>query len=86
MATLQIRLDDSLKKQSDELFAGLGLDTPTAVRIFLKASQENNGFPFSVAHSRTCGMDDPYRDARLLRNLSGPYSSGREAIAAMLED
>lgn len=33
MATLQIRIDDSLKKQADTLFSSLGLDTPTAIRI-----------------------------------------------------
>ena len=46
MATLQIRIDDSLKQKSDSLFSGLGLDTPTAVRIFLTVAQEYQGFPF----------------------------------------
>ncbi len=35
MATLQIRVDDVLKKQADALFSSLGLDTSTAIRIFL---------------------------------------------------
>ena len=33
MATLQIRIDDSLKSQADLLFSSLGLDTSTAVQI-----------------------------------------------------
>ena len=49
MATLQIRIDDTLKQQADALFFSLGLDTPTAVRIFLNASIENDGIPFSVS-------------------------------------
>ena len=47
MATLQIRIDDMLKKQADTLFSSLGLDTSTAIRIFLNASIENAGIPFS---------------------------------------
>ena len=50
MATLQIRIDESLKKEADALFASLGLDTTTAVRIFLNAAVENAGIPFSVQH------------------------------------
>ena len=50
MATLQIRIDDTLKKQADILFSSLGLDTSTAIRIFLNASIENAGIPFSVQH------------------------------------
>ncbi len=46
MATLQIRVDDNLKKEADALFAGLGLDTSTAIRIFLNAAIEHAGIPF----------------------------------------
>ena len=34
MAIMQIRLDNTLKEEADALFSSLGLDTPTAVRIF----------------------------------------------------
>ena len=39
MATLQVRIDDTLKAQADTLFSSLGLDTSTAIRIFLNASR-----------------------------------------------
>ena len=42
-ATLQIRVEDSLKEQATALFERLGLDLPTAVRIFLKKSVAENG-------------------------------------------
>lgn len=50
MSTLQVRVDDKLKAQAESLFASLGLDTSTAVRIFLSAAVENNGIPFAVQH------------------------------------
>jgi len=50
MATMQIRIDDNLKTAADYLFTSLGLDTSTAVRMFIAASLENNGIPFKVKH------------------------------------
>ncbi|MDR2923238.1 MAG: type II toxin-antitoxin system RelB/DinJ family antitoxin [Treponema sp.] len=50
MATIQIRIDDTIKRAADSLFTSLGLDTSTAVRMFIAASLENNGFPFAIAH------------------------------------
>ena len=87
MSTLQIRIDDSLKQNSDALFGSLGLDTPTAVRIFLTAALEYNGFPFPVNHRTfSSEMNEAINDARYHRNLQGPYHTAEEAVSAMLED
>jgi DNA-damage-inducible protein J len=48
MATIQVRVDDNTKAAADALFASLGLDTSTAVRMFLTASLEHDGLPFAV--------------------------------------
>lgn len=85
MATLQIRVDDNLKKNADTLFSSLGLDTSTAVRIFLTASIEHNGIPFRVNHIQSDTLE-AIEDARLGRNLHGPFSSAEDAIKAMLEE
>ncbi len=34
-STIQVRVDDDLKKKSDNLFKELGTDTTTAIRMFL---------------------------------------------------
>lgn len=87
MVTLQIPIDDSLKKQADSLFSSLGLDTSTAVRIFLNASIENAGIPFSVKHKDVPdSLQEAVYDSRYRRNLNGPYSDAREAIKSMLEE
>jgi len=46
--TLQIRVEDSLKEQATAMFERLGLDLPTAIRIFLKKSVSENGVPFEI--------------------------------------
>ena len=35
MGTIQVRIDDELKRKSDNLFHDLGTDTTTAIRMFL---------------------------------------------------
>ena len=45
---IQVRVDDEFKKEVDSLFADLGFDTPTAIRIFLKQAIEWRGLPFEV--------------------------------------
>ena len=87
MATLQIRIDDSLKKQADALFSSLGLDTSTAIRIFLNASIENAGIPFSVKHNTIpYFLQEAVYDSRFQKNLTGPFDSAEEAVASMLGD
>ena len=87
MANLQVRLNDDLKNQADLLFTSLGLDTSTAVRMFLTAAVEHNGLPFEVRHKQMPeGMAQAIYDTRTRTNLNGPYETAEEAVAAMLED
>ena len=87
MANLQIRLNDDLKAQADSLFASLGFDTSTAVRMFLTAAVENNGLPFEVRHRNLPdNIQQAISDSRTRKNLNGPYDTAEEAVAAMLED
>ena len=47
-STIQVRVDDDLKRKSDALFKDLGTDTTTAIRIFLTQALAVNGFPFEI--------------------------------------
>jgi len=72
--TIQVRVDDGLKDSADALFSSLGLDTSTAIRMFLVASMENGGIPFSVKHG-----DD--RDADVIAALER-YRAGERFLTA----
>jgi DNA-damage-inducible protein J len=48
-SVIQVRIDEETKKKADTLFANLGFDTPTAIRIFLKQSLQKRGLPFQVS-------------------------------------
>lgn len=47
-STLQVRIDDELKKQATALYEELGMDLSTAIRMFLKRSVAVNGVPFDL--------------------------------------
>jgi DNA-damage-inducible protein J len=87
MATIQIRVDDNIKAAADSLFDSLGLDTSTAVRMFLSAALANEGIPFPIKHREPkADLLEAITDTRKRRNLHGPYKTAEEAVAAMLED
>lgn len=48
MANLNIRVDDTLKKQAEIVFADLGISLSAATTIFLKQVVRCNGIPFEL--------------------------------------
>lgn len=48
MATINIRIDERLKKESERIFEEIGLGMTSALTIFLKAVVRNNGIPFTL--------------------------------------
>ena len=87
MANLQISISDELKMQADNLFASLGFDTSTAIRMFLTAAVENSGFPFEICHKTVPeNIRQAVNESRNRVNLNGPYNTAEEAVAAMMEE
>lgn len=58
MASINVRVDDELKKQSEMIFEELGMNTNTAINIFLKQVIRSNGIPFTV-------QADPFYQQRI---------------------
>jgi addiction module RelB/DinJ family antitoxin len=48
---IQVRVETALKQQAEELFADLGIDTPSAIRLFLKQAISKEGIPFPITRS-----------------------------------
>jgi DNA-damage-inducible protein J len=90
MATIQIRVDEHMKAAADSLFSDLGLDTSTAVRMFITAALEHDGIPFAIKRARerkpNAELREAMEDVRLNRNLYGPFKTAEEAVRSMLED
>jgi DNA-damage-inducible protein J len=99
---LQVRVDDKLKAAADSVFSSMGLDTSTAVRMFLTAAVETRSLPFEVKSrvgaielfdgngSYVCEYGHVHDYSRLdLENLgkvSGPFESVEDAIRSLNDD
>lgn len=49
--TINIRMDEELKKEAEKLFADFGMNMTTAVTIFAKAVVRERRIPFEIAAS-----------------------------------
>ncbi|MDR1737124.1 MAG: type II toxin-antitoxin system RelB/DinJ family antitoxin [Oscillospiraceae bacterium] len=76
--TIQVRVEDNLKNSADTLFASLGLDTSTAIRMFLVAAMESGGIPFAVTHRTDRSI--PIHEAIAYRKSGGKFISSAESL------
>ena len=78
---IQVRVDSTLKAEAEQLFSDMGLDMPTAVRLFLKQALIYNGLPFAV------GRDPFYSvsNQQALRNSIAQREKGQVVRKSMAE-
>lgn len=48
MATINIRVNDEVKKEAENIFKSLGLNMSVAMNLFLKKCINENGIPFDL--------------------------------------
>ena len=81
-STIQIRVEDDLKKKSDALFKDLGTDTTTAIRMFLTQALAVNGFPFEIKRAKA----NPYEALTEKELLDKLEKSRNHAMQGMYKD
>lgn len=75
---LQVRIDENLRNETNEIFHSLGLDMSSAVRLFLNRVVLSQGLPFSMNIEQPSGslpeLPDFYqsRDTRNNENAFDP--------------
>ena len=62
MATLQIRIDETLRQQASDTAQEMGLDLSSAIRMFLTQMVKENGLPFRPTN-------DPFHSASNMASL-----------------
>lgn len=87
-STIQVRVEDELKKKSDSLFKDLGTDTTTAIRMFLTQAVAVNGFPFEIKKVTVANPYVPMSEEELLEKLKksreqGKYRDADDVISDM---
>jgi addiction module RelB/DinJ family antitoxin len=48
MKTLQVRMNDELRARADAVLEDIGLDMPTAIRLYLKRIVQTRSIPFPL--------------------------------------
>ena len=76
---VQLRIEDKLKQEASELFGKLGLDLPTAIRIFLTRAVQMQGIPFSMM-LKDYGAVEAMRDIAQSSELNGLSEMSLEEI------
>ena len=84
-ATVQVRLDEDTRKRASELFERMGLDIPTAIRMFLKQSIESNGLPFQPKITRDINGFSQYDAMRIERSIK-QLEAGGGTFHELIED
>lgn len=76
MATtvMQVRIDEDLKNEAAALFDRLGLDIPTAIRVFFKKAVNEKGIPFDLKDKEKSG------------NVSEEMSDGMKSFMKLREE
>ncbi|MGI6550451.1 MAG: type II toxin-antitoxin system RelB/DinJ family antitoxin [Syntrophomonadales bacterium] len=81
--SLNIRVDEELKRQADAIFSELGLNMSTAINMFLRYSVRYGGIPFDLRIKKPnadtlAAIDDVNNN----RNMSKTFTS----IGDLMED
>ncbi len=84
MTTLNIRIDEKVKKEAGRTLASLGMDTSTAVKIFLNQVIVDQGLPFIPKRSPKeirLGWDAEIEEAKKQK----PYKTAKQAVRSALK-
>ncbi|MCR4567837.1 MAG: type II toxin-antitoxin system RelB/DinJ family antitoxin [Pseudobutyrivibrio sp.] len=84
-ATIQIRVDDDLKNKSDALFKELGIDTTSAIRMFLAQAVAANGFPFEIK-KRTANPYVALSEEKIIEKLDASRKHAEEGLLKNADD
>lgn len=88
MATVSIRMDDSLKRDTEAVLSELGLNMTTAVTMFAKAIVRENGLPLNLSLDRpNSDTLEALREVELMKrdpSRGKTYSDVRDMMRELL--
>ena len=71
--SINIRIDEDVKKQAERLFADMGLNMTTAVNIFVRQSLRQGCIPFVITTEK-----DPFYSPANMERLRGSIRQAKE--------
>ena len=81
MTTINIRVDENVKRQASALFEELGLDMSTAMNLFLRQSIRHGGIPFEVRMSNRASVASKEDLLAKLQEAEAEMKSGAPSMS-----
>jgi DNA-damage-inducible protein J len=78
MKTLQVRVSDDLRSDADVVLNEIGLDMPTAIRLYLKKIVQTRSIPFSLEAPNGVFVEEIGVDAGTQQNMDSVASAWRK--------
>ena len=85
-ASLNIRLDENIKKTAETVYSRYGLSLAEAVTVFIHQSCNIGGLPFDLRPSRYYNAETLAAMAEAERISRDPSVKGHRDMAAMFEE
>ena len=82
MSRLNIRIDDKLKDEANELFSDMDIDMSTAIKIFLRQSVREQKIPFRLEEP----LDSTQARQEALEGKGKDYNNVGEMMKDITED
>jgi DNA-damage-inducible protein J len=57
MAQISFRIDDELKRESEQVFHSIGMNMTTAFNVFLRQAVKERGIPFNISAREKNNLD-----------------------------
>ena len=81
-AVLQTRLDKTLKQDADAFFESIGMDTTTAIRIFLKQTLIQRKIPFEIVQDNSFYSE---KNIKALEHSKTQMENGQHSIRELVK-
>jgi len=79
MKTLQVRISDDLRSDADVVLSEIGLDMPTAIRLYLNKIVQMRSIPFSLEAPNSVVIEEISVDANTQKKMDSVVSAWRKA-------
>lgn len=87
--TVQVRIDPKTKRKAGKIFADLGMDISTGMKVYLNKVVEIEGIPFPVIRRKFLGYPSKgayKKEVAWALKHGKSYSSAKEMIDAILTE
>ena len=81
-AVIQTRVDPALKYDADKFFESIGMDTTTAIRIFLKQTLIQHKIPFEIVQDSSFYSE---KNKKALEHSKIQMENGHHSIHELVE-